>query len=194
MILETERLILRPWREDDAEDLFLYAQDPRVGPSAGWPPHTSVENSREIILTILSAADTFAVVPKSMGHAAGSIGLTIGAGSSLKLPADEAEIGFWIGVPFWGQGLIPEAVRALARYGFEGLDLKKIWAGYFDGNAKSRRAQEKSGFVYSHTLENLVWKPTGEVRTEHVTLLTREKWQELNKLSKRAGSQAERKI
>ncbi len=48
-ILETERLILRPWTVDDAEELYKYASDPDVGPAAGWPPHTSVENSRDII-------------------------------------------------------------------------------------------------------------------------------------------------
>ena len=49
MMLETERLLLRPWRESDAEDLYRYASDPNVGPIAGWPVHTSIENSREII-------------------------------------------------------------------------------------------------------------------------------------------------
>ena len=57
MILETERLILRPWREEDADDLYIYASDPDIGPPAGWPPHTSVESSREIIRTVLSAVD-----------------------------------------------------------------------------------------------------------------------------------------
>ena len=47
--METERLILRPWTEDDAESLFKYAQDQAIGPIAGWPPHTSVENSKEVI-------------------------------------------------------------------------------------------------------------------------------------------------
>ena len=55
MMLETERLILRPWREDDAEKLYTYASDPEVGPPAGWLPHTSAESSREIICTVLSA-------------------------------------------------------------------------------------------------------------------------------------------
>ena len=52
MILETKRLILRPWDESDAESLFEYAKDDRVGSIAGWPPHTSVENSREVIKTL----------------------------------------------------------------------------------------------------------------------------------------------
>ena len=62
MILETERLILRPWKEDDAESLYKYAKDPEVGPIAGWPVHTSVENSREIIKSVLSADETYASV------------------------------------------------------------------------------------------------------------------------------------
>ena len=52
MILETKRLILRPWEERDANDLFQYASHPEVGPNAGWPVHTSVENSREIIKSV----------------------------------------------------------------------------------------------------------------------------------------------
>ena len=61
MILETERLILRPWDEADAESLYEYAKDDRVGPIAGWPPHTSLENSRDVIKNVLSAPETYAV-------------------------------------------------------------------------------------------------------------------------------------
>ena len=63
-MIETERLILRPWNETDAESLYEYAKDDRVGPIAGWPPHTSVENSREVIKTVLSAPETYAVCLK----------------------------------------------------------------------------------------------------------------------------------
>ena len=64
MILETERLILRPWEERDAHDLFQYASNPEVGPIAGWPVHTSVENSREIIKNYFSAPEIYAIVLK----------------------------------------------------------------------------------------------------------------------------------
>ena len=67
MILKTKRLILRPWREDDAQELYKYAADPEVGPAAGWPPHTGVENSREIIRDVLSAPETYAVCLKEDG-------------------------------------------------------------------------------------------------------------------------------
>lgn len=177
MEFTTQRLRLRPWRDEDAEILYEYAKDPAVGPVAGWPPHTSVENSLEVIRGVLSEPETYAVCLKENGRPVGSIGLMIGKASNLDIPDTEGEVGYWIGVPFWGQGLIPEAVRELLRYGFEDLGLEKIWCGYFDGNTKSKRAQEKCGFVYHHTNENIQWKLMGDIRTEHVTCLTRADWE-----------------
>ena len=176
MIIETERLILRPWHEEDAEDLYLYAKDPDVGPIAGWPVHTSVENSREIIRSILSAPETYAVVLKTTNKAVGSIGLMIGSQSNIDLPNNECEVGYWIGVPYWGQGLIPEAVKALQKRSFEDLGMKAMWCGYFDGNTKSKRVQEKCGFKYIMTKENVPSQLVGELRTEHITCISKEEW------------------
>jgi len=61
----------------------------------------------------------------------GCIGLTLDKGSNIGIPDTEGEIGYWIGVPYWRQGLIPEAVREIMQYGFEELDLEKMWCGYF---------------------------------------------------------------
>ncbi|MDE6864885.1 MAG: GNAT family N-acetyltransferase, partial [Alistipes sp.] len=106
-MLETERLILRAWEESDAAALYRYASDPAVGPIAGWPPHTSVEHSREIIRTVFAAPETYAVVQKATGEPVGSCGIMFGNSlHSAEMQADEAEIGYWIGVPYWGQGLI----------------------------------------------------------------------------------------
>ena len=176
MILTTDRLVLRPWEESDAESLYEYAKDDRVGPIAGWPVHTSVENSRDIIRDILSAPGTFAVCLKEDGKAIGSIGLMMGEHSKIGLPDNEAEIGYWIGVPFWGQGLIPEAVREIIRYAFEELQLEALWCGYFEGNERSRRVQEKCGFSYHHTDKDVYWKLMDDIRTEHITRLTKEEW------------------
>ena len=85
MTLETKRLLLRPWEESDAESCYRYASDPLVGPAAGWPAHTSVENSREIIRTVLSEPDTFAVILKERpDEPVGSIGV---------FPTEAPEIG-----------------------------------------------------------------------------------------------------
>ncbi len=176
MLIETERLILRPWTEDDAGALYQYARDPAVGPAAGWPVHTSVENSREIIRDVLSAPETYAVVPRGTGTPVGSIGLIAPQTSHTGIGPDERELGYWIGVPFWGRGLIPEAVRALLRRCFLELGCSAVWCGYYDGNRKSRRVQEKCGFRFHHTEEDKPCPLMGDVRTEHFTRLTREEW------------------
>ena len=180
MIFETDRLILRPWKEDDAEALYKYASHPDVGPIAGWPVHTSVEDSRGVIRDVLSAPNTYAIVLKETGHPVGSIGLMVGEASNLKVPDNEGEIGYWIGVPYWGQGLVPEAVKEIMRYGFEDKQLDKIWCGYFDGNTKSKRVQEKCGFHFHHTAENVPCAIEGVFRTEHVNCLTKEEWRLVN--------------
>ncbi len=175
-MIETGRLILRHWHESDAEELYLYAKDPAVGPIAGWPPHTSIEDSCEIIKTVFSAPETYAVVLKSIGKPVGCAGLMIGRHSNLHLPDDECEIGYWIGVPYWGQGLIPEAVVCLQRRAFAELGMKKMWCGYFDGNHKSRRVQEKCGFRYHHTDNNACNEFISGINTEHISCLSKEQW------------------
>ena len=177
MILQTERLILRPWEETDAESLYEYACDERVGPVAGWPAHTSVENSLDVIRTVLSAPETYAVCLKEDNVPIGSIGLMVGAQSNIGLPDKEGEIGYWVGVPFWGQGLIPEATREIIRHGFEDLGLETLWCGCFEGNEKSKRVQEKCGFTYHHTCKDIHWKVMDDIRTEHISRLTKDEWE-----------------
>ena len=176
MILETERLILRPWELSDAESLYEYAKDPRVGPAAGWNVHTSVENSSEIIKAVLSAPEIYAGVPKDCGVPVGSVGLMIGDKANTVLPGNECEVGYWIGVPFWGRGYIPEAVKRLMQHGFDDLGIVKMWCGYFDGNEKSKRVSEKCGFRYHHTSHNVPCAIEGLLSTEHVTCITKDEW------------------
>lgn len=174
MPLQTERLLLRPWQESDAEECYRYAKDPRVGPVAGWPVHTSVENSREIIRNILSAPETYAIVWKESGLPIGSIGLHR---KDLAQKADEMELGYWLGVPYWGRGITPEAAREVLRHAFKDLKLARIWCGYYNGNEQSMRVQEKLGFRYQWTTENAPILQLGETRQGHVNLLTREEWE-----------------
>ena len=175
MILETQRLLLRAWEESDAQECYRYAKDPLVGPSAGWPVHTSVENSRQVIRDVLMVPETYAIVLKETGLPIGSISLHQTAICENK---DEAELGFWIGVPYWGQGLVPEASRELLRHAFEDLNLSRVWCGYFDGNVQSKRVQEKLGFRYRRTVEDFPVRQLGETRTLHENLLTRGDWLE----------------
>ncbi len=222
-MLETERLILRPWRESDAPTLFRWASDPRVGPAADWRVHTSVEYSREIIRTVFSAPETYAiefknasaVSPREIEEAeragravgsgidgeqkrrsiidrladrfadkpdantplnpVGSIGLIPPGKGNCAMGDDEMEIGCWVAAPFWGRGIAPEATREIIRHGFCDLGLSALWVCSFVENAKSARAQEKNGFrlVRVEEAKNHV---TGAVRTQQVSVLTREEW------------------
>ena len=178
-MIETERLILRPWHEDDAGALYKHASDPDIGPPAGWPPHTSVDNSREIIKSVLAVPETYAVCLKD-NTPIGSVGLKLNGGTDMTDRDDECELGYWIGKAFWGQGLIPEASRALLQHAFECLSMRAVWCGYYEGNEKSKRVQEKLGFVYQYTTDGLEVTLVNEIRTGHANLLTKERWQKVN--------------
>ena len=187
--LTTPRLILRPWVESDAEALYRFARDPLVGPPAGWPPHTSVENSREIIRTVLAARETYAMVLRydttdsvdgeviSAGTPVGSVGIMFkGCGSYPHMADTEAEIGYWVALPLWGRGLVPEAVKALQARCFTDLKLDGLWCGYYEGNEKSRRVQEKCGFVPRCGME-IPPHPLNGATKEFFTYLSREAWE-----------------
>lgn len=150
MELLTERLILRPWEDADAEALHTYASDPDVGPAAGWPVHTSVQMSREVIRDVLQAPETYAVVLHETGEPVGSIGLMKPRLQDIVPTEHALELGYWIGKPYWGRGLIPEAARALIDHAFADLGCDQLWCAYFEGNAKSARVQKKLGFAPHH--------------------------------------------
>lgn len=172
MILKTDRLILRPWKETDAKSLYEYAKNPNVGPMAGWPPHKSIEESLDIIRNVLNGAECYAICEKDNTIAIGSVELKL----DLSDKEDECELGYWLGEPFWGNGYMPEAARELIRHGFEDLKMSTIWCGYYDGNNKSKRVQEKLGFVYHHTCEKVPVPLLNEVRMNHMNIMTKEQW------------------
>jgi RimJ/RimL family protein N-acetyltransferase len=176
MTLETTRLILRPWEESDAESLYKYASDPKVGPVAGWAVHTSVEYSLEIIRGVFSKPEIYAIVLKEVRHPVGCIGLMIGKASGKDIPDTQAEIGYWIGVPYWGRGLITEAAREMLRRGFEDLHLEKIWCNIYEENVRSYRVQEKCGFKFHHTTEKVPFPLDDTFRTVHTFCISGEEW------------------
>lgn len=145
--LETERLVLRPWRERDLEDFFAYASVDGVGQMAGWTPHQSREESREILGHFIAGKHTFALELKENGRVIGSLGLeareeTPGILSELQ----GREIGYVLSKDYWGRGLMPEAVKAVIDYCFRELDFDFLTCGHFDWNRQSRRVIEKCGF------------------------------------------------
>lgn len=187
-ILTTERLILRAWTQDDAQSLYEYASDPAVGPSAGWPPHKSFAESREIIRDVLGGPEGYAICLRENNKAIGAIALSSGEQTALTDRPDECELGYWIGRPFWGRGYVPEAAAALIQHGFRDLNMTTVWCAYYDGNDQSRRVQEKLGFLYHHT-NDAAWVPAmQETRVEHVGRITREQYDAGHPQNKTSGS------
>lgn len=173
---ETERLTIRRWKDNDAENLYRYASDPDIGLPAGWPPHKSIRESLNIIRTVLSRSEAYALCLKPGDEIIGSIELKPNGFSNLTNREDEYELGYWLGKPFWGKGLMPEAVREMLRYAFEDLKAAKVWCGYYAGNEKSKRVQEKCGFRYQYTLENADVPMLHETRTCIVSCITFKDW------------------
>lgn len=144
--METRRLILRAWRESDAEALFRYASDPEVGPRAGWPPHRSVEESLNIIRTIFANGHTWAIVLRETGEPIGCMGYYLKGESNIAIGPDDAELGYWVARPYWNQGICTEALRAMIDYCFDVKGFRTLWCDFFVDNPASGRVMVKCGF------------------------------------------------
>ena len=165
--IETPRLRLRPWRNTDAPALFELARDPHIGMLCGWTPFERIDDAHEALSTVLAAPDSYAVTLASTGELVGSIALRIDTGSP---EASVADIGYWIGAPYWGKGYATEAGDAIIGRARE-LGVKTIVLKYFDGNSASRRVSEKLGFAWRSREEGVEYPLIGKRLTVHRTEL-----------------------
>lgn len=146
-MMQTERILLRPWLESDTEALYKYASDPIIGERAGWLPHKSVEESLEIIRTVFNNPTTWAIVLKETNEAIGAIGYM--PDCPLNLPAREGEplVGYWVGKPYWNQGICTEALHLMLAHIREETNYTSIICSHFIDNLASGRVMEKCGFI-----------------------------------------------
>lgn len=179
--LETQRLILRAWKESDAEMLFKYASDPEVGPRAGWPPHKNVEESRKIIKTVFSMESMWAVALKETCEVIGCVGYLPATNANLLLEKGECEVGYWIARPYWGKGICTEAMRAVIELCFGKKRFSALWGDYFPDNPASGKVMEKCGFKDTGR-ETLCPKlDVGGDKPVKVMRLTRDEWEKSKK-------------
>ena len=147
--IETDRLILRPWRESDLEDFYDYARVDGVGQMCGWSPHKDIDESRRILAMFLDEKKTLALELKDSRKVIGSIGLEV---REAELGISEhligREIGYVLNQEYWGKGYMPEAVKAVIDYCFRVLCFDWLTCGHFVWNHQSRRVVEKCGFQY----------------------------------------------
>jgi len=149
VVLKTERLILRSWRESDLEDFYEYAKVDGVGQMAGWMPHRNIDESRRILSGFIQGKHIFAL--EFQGKVIGTLGVEeYNEQSYPELAAMQGrEIGYVLSKAYWGQGLMPEAVKAVIDWLFREEKLDFIIVGHFEQNRQSRRVIEKCGFRYN---------------------------------------------
>ena len=146
-LMETDRIILRPWRDSDAPALYKWASDPDVGPRAGWPPHQSVEESLEVIRTVFcDVTNTWAIELKETGEAIGAMGY--GPSCNCNLPARDGEplIGYWIAKPYWNKGICTEALGLMIEHIRCRTDIKSLISGHFVDNPASGRVIDETQY------------------------------------------------
>ena len=153
VVLQTERLTLRPWQETDLTDLYAYASVDGVGQRAGWNPHRSIEKSQKILDMFIQEKHTFALVYN--GKVVGSLG--VDEYSLEQYPELEQlqgrEIGYVLARDRWSLGLMPEAVQTVIAWLFSEIKLDFIICGHFEWNQRSQRVIEKCGFQYIKTIK-----------------------------------------
>lgn len=146
--IETPRLILRPWSENDLADLYEYASVPGVGEMAGWNHHKDMDESKKILQMFIDHKKTFAIVWKETGKVIGSLGIEEMEPDPEGEDKIGRELGYVLSKEYWGRGLMPEAVEAVIGYCFRVLGYDYLTCGHFLRNDRSRRVVEKAGFQF----------------------------------------------
>lgn len=148
--IETKRLLLRPFQENDAEAFFACCQNPNLGNNAGWAPHKTLNESREILHSaFIGQEGIWAVTLKDTQQLIASIGI---------VPDPKREnpqvrmLGYWLDEPYWGKGYMSEAVQAVLNYGFNELQLSLITANCYPHNKRSQQVLKRNGFIYEGIL------------------------------------------
>lgn len=169
--LTTKRLLLRPWDDMDADELFELAKEPEIGYWCGWEPHKDIRDTLFALHNFLEVEETYAICLKDTGKIVGSIGLA--SNTSIVKNSDECELGFWIGKEYQRNGYAYEASKELIRHAFDDLNMKTIWCSYFEGNEKSKNLQSKLGFKFSYICKRRDSSKAQEERICHVDAFTK---------------------
>jgi putative acetyltransferase len=148
-VLETKRMTLRPWENDDLDDFYEYAKNPNVGPNAGWEPHANKEVSIKILQSFIEKDEVRAIVYKENGKVIGSLGIHC---DEKRKGVKAKMIGYVLSEDYWGRGLMIEAVRETIRHLFEEEKYDVISCYHYPFNMQSKKVIEKCGLKYEGTL------------------------------------------
>lgn len=156
-------ITIRKWRESDAEALVKNANNDRVSRflTDAFPHPYTINDARAFISSVKNENPTKCFAIEFKGEVIGSIGISPQADIHRK----NAEIGYYLAEEFWGQGIMPEAIKQIVEYGFKTFDITRIYAIPLGYNLKSQRVLEKAGFVLEARIENALFK-NGEFTDE----------------------------
>ena len=168
--LETERLRIRPYSEADIPELLPLVGERAVAATTLRIAHPYTEDDAQSFLELAKQPDKLwlAITLRSEGQQIGGIGLRI------EQQHQHAELGYWLGVSYWGQGYATEASREMLRYGFEELNLHRIFATHFKHNPASGRVLKKIGMHYEGCQREHLLKWGQFIDSEMYGLLRRE--------------------
>ncbi len=176
MILETDEVILRNFKNSDLDDLFEYAKVEAIGLNAGWIPHTSKEDSSIVLNMFINDKNTFAIVYKENNKVIGSISLT----KDIFRPNINSKcLGYVLSKDYWGKGIMTEVVKKILEYGFYTLNLDIISVSHFKDNIASKRVIEKNNFTYEGILRNSFLGYNGMVKDKYIYSLKKIEYNDL---------------
>jgi RimJ/RimL family protein N-acetyltransferase len=142
-------------------DMFEFAKNELVGPSAGWQPHKTKEESLDIIKMFIEDSDVYAIKFKEDKKVIGSFGIHNCHHDKNLSNEEQKDLGFVLSPDYWGQGIIPEVTRTIISHCFNELGIKKIWCWHYDFNTNSKRVIEKCGFSFQFTKEEILERLDG---------------------------------
>lgn len=147
---------LRPWTVADATSLSKYGNDDGIAGfmTDAFPHPYTIEAAERFINFAMQHSPTRIFALEVEGEAAGGIGLH----PQEDVHRRNAELGYWLGRPFWGKGIITDAIRQMVTYGFENLAIDRIFARPFGNNTASQRVLEKAGFNLEARLQGTIYK------------------------------------
>ena len=148
-MIETERLILRRFRENDIDDFFEVTSNKKVCDMSGWIYVEDKLSAQVILKHQIENPHEFAIVWKENNKVIGTIELkeyNKNFYTNMEVIDGAMELSYLLSEDYWGKGIVPEAINAMMDYGFNTLQVPQILAGYFVNNPQSKRVQEKTGF------------------------------------------------
>ena len=179
-VLETPRLILRPMRMSDAQDIFNYSSDPIVARHVLWDAHRSVADSRFYLRSMIrqyraGLPGSYGIVQKDTGRVVGTIGFMWYSEENQS-----AEVGYSLAHWLWNRGLMSEALQAVIDMGFIHLPLNRIEAMHDTDNPASGRVMLKCGMTREGTMRGRVFNK-GKYIDVDVYAILRSDWERLRK-------------